>query len=230
MQTNLNRSVIKIVTHSKTVLAIAAEHGWRAGARYTNLRDVREHGPLAFLDIHWRDYQFAAHLRATKSTRPYMTVAQDVVLSRDLAMVTDQAHELALWATHVIVVPKATGLADGLEERIPSNFLLGYSVPTRYGGTSISVECFKRPVHLLGGRPDAQRRLAERLPVVSFDCNRFTLDAAFGDFFDGERFRPHPEGGYRRCLSDSIANITSLWKDYRVSLEIDKWLALRKAA
>ena len=56
--------------------------------------------------------------------------------------------------------------------------------------------CVRRPVHLLGGRPDVQRRLAELMPVFSIDTNRFTLDAAFGDYFDGEMFRPHPIGGY----------------------------------
>jgi catechol 2,3-dioxygenase-like lactoylglutathione lyase family enzyme len=72
----------------------------------------------------------------------------------------------------------------------------------------------KRPVHLLGGRPDVQRRLAELMPVVSMDCNRFTLDAAYGDYFDGETFRPHPVGGYDRCLRDSIKNINKLWRGY----------------
>jgi hypothetical protein len=52
------------------------------------------------------------------------------------------------------------------------------------------------------------------MPVVSIDCNRFTLDACFGDYFDGEIFRPHPRGGYIRCLTDSISNITDLWNDY----------------
>ena len=37
-----------------------------------------------------------------------------------------------------------------------------------------------------------------------------------GDFFDGERFRPHPRGGYRRCLRDSVQHIDRLWRTYRV--------------
>jgi hypothetical protein len=73
---------------------------------------------------------------------------------------------------------------------------------------------FKGRVHLLGGRPDVQRRLADAMNVVSVDCNRFTLDAAFGDYFDGEKFRPHPKGGYHRCLRDSILNINRLWETY----------------
>jgi hypothetical protein len=67
---------------------------------------------------------------------------------------------------------------------------------------------------LLGGRPDIQRKLAEEMKVISLDCNRFTYDARFGDYFDGEIFRPHPSGGYERCLRDSIKNINLLWEDY----------------
>jgi hypothetical protein len=53
-----------------------------------------------------------------------------------------------------------------------------------------------------------QRALAEKLPVISLDCNRFTLDAAFGDYFDGQTFRPHPEGGYDRCLHTTPSRIS----------------------
>ena len=47
--------------------------------------------------------------------------------------------------------------------------------------------------------------------MFSLDSNRFTLDAAFGD---GEKFRPHPIGGYKTCLADSVRNIDGLWKGY----------------
>lgn len=50
--------------------------------------------------------------------------------------------------------------------------------------------------------------------VISFDCNRFTYDAKYGDYFDGVIFRPHPSGGYERCLRESIQNINLLWDDY----------------
>jgi hypothetical protein len=121
---------------------------------------------------------------------------------------------LAEYADTVIIVPKDPWLAEHLDELIPRQFILGFSVPSSYGGTLIPPDCFRRPVHLLGGRPDLQRRLAERMSVISFDCNRFTLDAAFGDYFDGETFRPHPKGGYERCIRESIKNINALWEKY----------------
>lgn len=131
-----------------------------------------------------------------------------------LARVLDEARSLAEWSDEVIIVPKARKLAYELDHLIPKQFILGFSVASTYGGTRLSTRHFRRPVHLLGGRPDVQRRLASKMPVISLDCNRFTLDAAFGDYFDGETFRPHPLGGYERCLRDSLRNINGLWKDY----------------
>jgi hypothetical protein len=203
------------VTHSYRVQILARSHGWMAGARYTNLRDVRRLDGLGFLDIDWRDYSFKRHLDAAKFTHPLLTVARDIEDRQHLQRTLDEADELLLHAKYVVIVPKDIRLERELEARIPAKFIFGFSVPTRYGGTKISPCAFKRPVHLLGGRPDVQRKLAEVLRVVSIDCNRFTLDASFGDYFDGETFRPHPLGGYARCLSDSIRNIDALWTDYR---------------
>lgn len=208
-------SVLKIVTHSATVLEIAVAQGWIPGARYTNLRDVRRFGHLAFLDIDWRRYDFDRHLRAAEETRPFLTVARDVEDRRDLSRILDQAYRLNEFCDIVMIVPKDEALSPDLEQQIPKEFFLAYSVPTRYGGTKIPPEAFRRPTHLLGGRPDVQRRLANKIPVFSVDGNRFTLDARFGDYFDGERFRQHPIGGYKNCLADSVKNINGLWETYR---------------
>jgi hypothetical protein len=206
--------VLKFVAHSHRVLRIAGRFGWLPGARYTNLRDVRKYDRVGFLDIEWRNYSFQRHLDAAKATKPLVTVALDIDDPRKLPKILDQAYELSLHCDRVIIVPKHLSLKNKLDTHIPGKFVLGYSVPTRYGGTLIPARFFKRPVHLLGGRPDVQRSLAEIMPVISIDCNRFTLDAAFGDYFDGETFRPHPAGGYERCIRESIRNINRLWKNY----------------
>ena len=143
-----------------------------------------------------------------------MTVARDMVNAEDLPRILDEAWMLSEHCRYVVVVPKAVPLALELNTLIPADFLLGYSVPTRHGRTTLSPDAFRRPVHLLGGRPDVQRRLADQMQVVSLDCNRFTLDAAFGDYFDGQTFRPHPTGGYLRCITDSLRHINKLWTSY----------------
>ncbi|HVV27971.1 MAG TPA: DUF6610 family protein [Rhizomicrobium sp.] len=209
------RPVLIFVNHSATVQKIAAAHGWLPGARYTNLRDVRLFKRLGFLDIDWKNYDFQRHIEAAEATRPLVTVARDIECRRALTRIIDQAYKLKEFARHVILVPKDPLLAAKIGS-FPADFLLGYSVPTRYGGTVIAPEAFTRPVHLLGGRPDVQRQLASKMPVFSIDANRFTLDASFGDYFDGETFRPHPRGGYKTCLKASVKNITALWSDYRL--------------
>jgi len=207
--------VDRFVCHSRRVLRIALKLGWKAGVQYTNLRNVRGVDEIGFLDIDWKAYDFKRHLEAARATRPGLTVAHDVTDEADLERVVDQASDLARFAERVVIVPKDKKLEDGLEERVPQEFWFGYSVPTRYGATPLSPHVFRRPVHLLGGRPDVQRRIAEMLPVVSLDCNRFTIDACYGDYFDGDGFRPHPVGGYERCIADSIQNVNNLWREYR---------------
>lgn len=206
----------RIVTHSKRVASIAARYGWYSGALYTNLRDIREENCVGLIDVRWKEYNYKAHLSAVKKIRPLLTVAQDITDVRYFDDILIQASELAYYAKQVIIVPKDPKLQDIMNTIIPEHFLLGFSVPTRYGQSPIEPKFFRRPVHLLGGRPDVQRKLANIMHVVSFDCNRFTLDAAFGDYFDGETFRPHPSGGYLRCIEDSILNINKLWEGYEI--------------
>lgn len=203
--------VVKIVCHSRRVLRIAVKYGWLPGARYTNLRDIRHFDEIGFIDIDWKHYSFKSHIEAVRATKPLMTVARDITRARDLTRTLDEAAELSCHANHVIVVPKDPALTDMLST-IARHFVLGYSVPSRYGGTQIAPSAFRGKVHLLGGRPDKQRRLANEMEVVSVDCNRFTFDAMYGDYFDGTGFRPHPTGGYVNCLRDSIRNITRLWQ------------------
>ena len=215
---------LRIVCHGRQVLKIASRFGWLPGARYTNLRDIRGSDLVGLIDIDWRDYDFKKHLATVKAIRPMLTVARDVEDEKHLPRILDQAWELSTWCPNVIIVPKDPKLAHELKQRIPRRFILGFSVPTKYGGTRIPLEYFQgRAVHLLGGRPDTQRRIADFVKVVSVDSNRFTIDASYGDFFDGQKFRPHPKGGYTRCITDSIRNIDRLWETYRPGQRSNKW-------
>ena len=201
-KSNRKGTVLKFVNHSARVLEIATAYGWLPGARYTIVRDVRRYRKLGFLDIDWKNYDFDRHLEAASQTRPTMTVARDIEDKKALRRTLDQAYKLLEYAGEcTVIVPKDPLLESKLCTSIPCEFILGYSVPTRYSGTKIPPAAFRRPVHLLGGHPDVQRQLAIQMPVFSIDVNRFTLDATFGDYFDGEIFRPHPRGGYQNCLA-----------------------------
>lgn len=204
---------IKVLCHGRPTLKLAARHGWLPGARYTNLRDIRGFSVIGLIDVEWRDYDFKRHLEAVRSVRPLLTVARDVEDIRHLPRILDQARELSLWCEHVIIVPKDRRFHGRLADLVPEQFVLGYSVPTRYGRTALSVSTFgRRRVHLLGGRPDTQYELATRLNVFSLDGNRLTLDAGYGDFFNGHHFVRHPRGGYYRCIRSSLEAIDRLWR------------------
>lgn len=216
--------ILKFIAHSKKAISIAQQHGWRPGARYTNLRDVKSfdfegHG---FLDIDWKNYDYSRHIDACALKKPKITIARDVECIFELDKILREAEELSKYAELVAIVPKDPQLNGRLTELIPEQFVLGYSVPTKYGGTEVNISSFERPVHLLGGRPDVQRKLADSLKVFSLDCNRFTYDARFGDYFDGKKFRPHPKGGYEHCIECSLININKLWSDYNVHSDVKK--------
>lgn len=222
--------VLKFVAHSKKVISIAKEYGWHPGARYTNLRDVKtfSFSELGFLDINWKSYSHERHVEAAAETTPRLTIARDVECIFSLDKIIKEAETLLKYSRHVAIVPKDILMNGRLKELIPKDFLLAYSVPTKYGGTQVSIESFDRPVHLLGGRPDTQRALAEKMKVFSIDCNRFTLDAKYGDYFDGVKFRRHPVGGYERCLIDSIENINKIWFGYGIHDDVRNLLGVSR--
>lgn len=212
---SMSATIKRFTTYGRRIQAIAAEFGWQPGARYTNLRDVRDvtFKHRGFLDICWKNYDFQRHITATQQARPLITVARDIENIENLNSILKEAEALKKFSKHVVLVPKDLRLSRHLDE-LPSGYLLGYSCPTLYGATPISPKQFRRPVHLLGGRPDVQRRLADHMPVYSFDCNRFTLDAGFGDFFDGQKFRPLGEHNFFKCIRLSLENINAIWADY----------------
>lgn len=208
-------TVVKFISTSERIAQQAQSYGWWAGARYTNLRDVRWCRRVGFLDIDWRNYDFNRHLAAAERVRPVVTVARDVTDYRQLDKVLFEAEKLARFAEIVMIVPKDVRLGPRLREKIGPDHILGFSVPSKYGETLIKPEHFDGPVHLLGGRPDLQRNLANYMSVISIDCNRFTVDAKYGWVFQGDGFRRLGNIGYDACILLSIDAINELWRSYR---------------
>jgi hypothetical protein len=107
-----------------------------------------------------------------------------------LAQTLEMAEEIAAGTPNVILIPKYDCL-DELPERIgDSRVVLGFSVPTRYGGTPLPPSAFAgRPIHLLGGTWDKQHALLSLLgdDVISLDHNASLMLARYGQVvtFDG---------------------------------------------
>lgn len=113
-----------------------------------------------------------------------------------------------------MIIPKAFGIIPFLPRRIGgADVRLGYSIPTKHGGTQVPVWEFDGwPVHLLGGSPHAQMRLRNYLRVVSADGNMINRVAmSYGKFwFDGTWINvgtvaDMPYEAFRRSCENTMA-------------------------
>jgi hypothetical protein len=124
---------------------------------------------IAFVDNPYMKYDHQQHVNAVKSLRPKYATVLDVMSNDQLPQILDQAAEIAKYAENVIVIPKCDCV-----DSIPEQYMLGYAVPTSYGGTDLPYSAFNdRRVHLLGGAWGQQRHLIieSGMNIVSLDFN-----------------------------------------------------------
>lgn len=160
---------------------LAVDAGFQLGVRSSDVRDLAsyERWPVTFVDNEWHDYDHEAHLEIVAALRPKYATTRDYVTREqaeaagveyfDLDRILRWADDVGQYAENVIVIPK-----DRVLHEIPDYHVLGYSVPSSYGGTPIPIEEFAgRRVHLLGGSWKAQREMMDILgdDVVSIDFN-----------------------------------------------------------
>jgi len=152
---------------------IAIDAGYRYGAR---LPDTIYH-PLYFADQDWKRPRRDKYMQGLAQHHPHMATVLDWETEDQLADVLDWAEEAAQYVDQVVIVPKVPGGIPRLPHHIgAAQVVLGYSVPTRYGGTPLMLWAFAGwPVHLLGGSPQEQmkcwRYLATCSHVQSVDGN-----------------------------------------------------------
>jgi hypothetical protein len=132
------------------VTSLALEQGWLPGARYTNLRDIRGYSRIGLIDIDWKNYDYGRHLAAVKQTNPILTCARDIEDIDAIDSIIREAEQLSRYCGRVILVPKDIRLSSSIRSFIPLRYVIGYSVPTKYGGTQIPITSFEGDIHLLG--------------------------------------------------------------------------------
>src|SRR5690606_2799107 len=118
----------------------------------------------------------------------------------------------------VMVCPKFPGAVS----HIPAWCLVAVSVPTKYAGFLPSPDELRgRRVHLLGGSPQAQMRMAREyagqgIVVSSEDGNMPAKVARFGDVWAAGKWREvHiPDGDHMEPVFEmSTANIMAAWRE-----------------
>lgn len=200
-------------------LAVVA--GWKYGARLP----ATVYEPVYFADQDWKKPDLARYVAAVAEHRPEVATVLDWERDEQLPEVTAWAEAVAPFVARVVVIPKVPGRVDEVPGVIGGRpVVLGFSVPTGYGGTTCAVwEFGGRPVHLLGGSPQAQREYAKYLNVVSADGNMIAQQARKGRFWSREKSdKGHwwqlrdagdtrAEGLPAECFRRSLANVPTIW-------------------
>lgn len=147
---------------------------------------------INFVDNEFKDYDHDKHLDAVRTLRPKYATVRDVMTRSQceaadidyypLDRILEMAAEINEFAENVMIIPKFDCI-----DQIPEQFMLGYSIPTAYGATPISLEAFRgRRTHLLGGNWKRQRNALAILgeDVVSLDNNHLMNIARWGQCYD----------------------------------------------
>jgi hypothetical protein len=183
---------------------VAHAAGFGIGTRTTDSRLMGDHRskwswafPITFLDNDYHDYDHAKHVDVVAEIKPKYATTRDIMSQQQcddagipyfsFDEIMRFVEDIQPHVEHVIVIPKT----DCLHE-IPTHHVLGYSVPTSYGGTPLPAATFRgRRVHLLGGSWKNQLKYLSILrdDVVSLDFNHINHIAQWGGFVypDGSR-------------------------------------------
>lgn len=226
-----NVTLIYCAGGNKRFAEIAIEAGFLYGAR---LPDTI-YFSLYFADQNYKKPDREKYMASLEKHHPYLASVIDWEEEDQLPEVLDWAEEASQFVSEVMIIPKIHNSIWKLPRFVNNKPIrLGYSVPTKYGGTSVMInEFYDWPVHLLGGSPQNQVKIWRYLPdVISTDGNMaMKMATRFGAFFDptykggkhtnwptisdidGQRWqgRNAPAEAFRR----SCANITKLWREIK---------------
>lgn len=221
-----------IYTYStKFSCCIAVKAGWKFGINSDRGHDCScvdrwEPHKVVFVDNNFKNYNHKKHVDMVMRYHPKYCTVRDIISKEKCKMmgieyyspeaILDFAEELSSYSDNVIVIPKEIEYID----KIPSKFMLGYSVPTGYGGAEFSIDNFTgRRVHLLGGRWKNQLRLIETFGdgIVSFDNNHISRISQYGKYIDFsgndqnliKDLFPQANNPYYICMAISLGNIAS---------------------
>lgn len=168
---------------NKRYAEIAISAGFEYGARLPGT----VYYPLYFADQNWKHPNRKLYMDGLKKYRPIIASVLDWEQEEQLTEILDWATEAARYVHKIMIIPKVHGGIKFLPNKIDGKpVILGYSVPTKHGGTDLFLSEFVGwPVHLLGGSPRSQIRFSKYLNVVSADGNMAMLMAnKYCAFFD----------------------------------------------
>ena len=193
---------------------IAIDAGFRYGAQ---LPGTVYRAPW-FADQDWKKPNRDRYMAALAQHRPHMASVLDWERQEQLPEILAWAEDAAQYVEVVMLIPKVQGGIHQLPRAIGGKSVrLGYSVPTKFGGSQLPAWEFAGwPVHLLGGSPQKQMALIRYFDVRSADGNYHNLKATkFCEYWQAARWIPitpkqddAPYEAFRR----SCENIMAAWR------------------
>lgn len=174
--------VVYVRGGDKHAPGIAEAAGMQYGARH----DYTTYADVWMLDIKWTRYDWTQYLDIVREQQPVMALAPDYEWGWQWTALRRQIEDLRQLVTHVLVCPKFHGAIN----HIPEDCIVALSVPapTYAGFLPDFRELTGRRVHLLGGRPETQALLVQRLnghgvEVFSVDGSYLSMKAGNGQVY-----------------------------------------------
>jgi hypothetical protein len=176
LETNIVIDLIYCANGNPRFAKIAIDAGYGYGAQLPGHVPY----PLVFADQNWKKPDREAYITALSEHQPKMASVLDWERPSQLPEVLAWAEDAAPFVDTIMLIPKVPGGVSQLPREIGGKPIrLGFSIPTRHGGTAVwPGEFYGWPIHLLGGSPQAQMKWYGRLAgVVSADGNYHGLKA-----------------------------------------------------
>lgn len=178
--------------------------------------------PLYFADQNWHNPVRQKYMDKLAQHRPTWATVLDLEREDQFEEVMSWADEASQYIKGLIIIPKVSGIIRYIPDCVNGvPVRLGYSTPTKYGKTTVSLDEFgERPIHLLGGSPLQQWYLAHQMNVVSLDCNYISFKALnYGEYCDHKLHwcKPYPnwkgqKNGYMPAFLLSCFNLIMAYR------------------
>lgn len=180
-----------ITTGRYDLTEYARKHGWLVGSEISYLNHHENHNRIVdFIDMDWREPNPDALIAACMRHKPKYAIAGDYehiddgeTVGEPIDVVNKRARQLTEWVDKPIVVPHR----PGEPKEVPDCALVGYSTPTRYGGTQAPLwEYQGKDVHVLGGTMNNIKLVINHLgsSINSIDTNTMHRDATqYGEYW-----------------------------------------------
>lgn len=163
--------LIYCASGNKQYAQIAIDSGWKYGGRLP----AKIYYPPYFTDQDYNAPNRTGYMQSLATYHPHLATVLDCLEESQYSEMMSWAEEAAQFVQTVILIPKVRGIIKRLPRHINGKDIrLGYSVATSYGRTEVPFTEFDGwDVHLLGGAPHVQMRLARNhlKGTVSADTN-----------------------------------------------------------